>query len=133
MATEFRAEFIRGVSVRQVPVRPQLGPDLTVQDGRVDLVVVDALLRGEFVPRVTAEELDEVLQILTEMRLRFHGDHAILPGRRFNDNSPYSETLDAVGHALGETYDEMVARLDRYRDKLRARARRERRDRERSA
>jgi hypothetical protein len=115
-----------GRALTPVRIRPLLNIDLTSEDGRIDWVVVDAVLRGEFVEQITGEELDAVLDHLVDLRIRFHGDHSA-KSSVFNDRSPYRETLESVAHALGETLAEFNARITRYQDKINARRRRERR------
>jgi hypothetical protein len=115
-----------GRPLTPVRTRPLLDIELTSEDGRIDWVVVDAVLRGEFVPRITGEELDAVLAHLVDLRIRFHGVHSAKPSV-FNDRLPYRQTLESVAHALGETLDEFDVRMERYQDKIATRRRREKR------
>lgn len=115
-----------GSGVYPARIRPLLDIELIDQDGRVDRVVVDAILRGEYVPRVTQEELDEVCRVLTDLRIRYHGSASVRPGTTFNDRSPYREALASCAHAFGDTVEEFNKRVERYRDKMLTRERRER-------
>lgn len=121
------------IQVRPVRIRPQLGPDLTSADGRVDRVAVDAVLRGESAD-LNRAELDEVCRILTDLRVRYHGEgNSVRPGTRFNDRSPYRQTLGQVAHALGNTMDELQLTMDRYRNKMEKREQRARQRRDQVA
>jgi len=111
-----------GRKIETVRVRPVFDFEPTSPDG-VDRVAVDRALRGQPVP-LTPDELDEVCRVLDLLRREYHDPDSTVPIGRYDDRrSPYLIIKDLLVEEYGPQFDVLY---DRYRDKVRARERRER-------
>lgn len=108
----------------RVALRPTLGHELESEDWRVDLVAVDAALRGHPVP-LNRYERDEVCRVLHGLFAQYHSRD--LPIYHVGDpRSPFTIVKNLLLEAYGPDFEIWY---HRYRNKVSARNKRDERKR----